>query len=152
MSVEEGREEEVVEEGTISDGNHARGPLEENAAQSHSESSHDDTQGQRLIDMNDNNVPVNDSEALAMNLADVRLKIDDEEDAASVTETEASIGVDGDDVHSSMTVTGATASHLKRELTSALEGKRTIRRLSISHAADCEQVRFIYSCEYLSLK
>ena len=70
---------------------------------------------------------------------EVRVSIDDE-DASSVAETDISVGV-VDDVHSSMTITGATASHLKRELTSALEGRRTIRRLSITHAADCDQVR-----------
>ena len=138
MSVEEEREG-AIEEGTVSDGNHASGPLEENSSQPHPEISLDG-QDQRFININDNSVPANDTEALTMNLADVRVSIDDEEDAASVTETEVSVGVDVDNVHSSMTVTGATASHLKRELTSALEGKRTIRRLSISHAADCEQV------------
>ena len=72
---------------------------------------------------------------------------DDEEqyddDGTSVADTDigSSVAMD-DDAQSSMTVTGATASHLKRELSLAMEGKRTIRRLSVMmHAGDCEQVR-----------
>lgn len=63
------------------------------------------------------------------------------DDDISVADTDLSSVALDEDAQSSMTVTGATASHLKRELLSAMEGKRTIRRLSMAHAADCEEVR-----------
>ena len=66
---------------------------------------------------------------------------ENDDDSASVADTElSSVVADVDEnTQSTMTVTGATASHLKRELFSAIEGKRTIRRLSMAHAVDCEQ-------------
>ena len=53
---------------------------------------------------------------------------ENDDDGASVADTElSSVVADVDEnTQSTMTVTGATASHLKRELFSAIEGKRKI--------------------------